>query len=468
MKRIKNTIAALGLAAATYLGNTGKAYADQTAICDIDNSDVHETSLPSLRRGDILVHKNDNQSYSDAIRSRFRNRDLSDRAIERIIAEGLRNTQRNYHIDPCTSDYIILPRYTFNRPRQNQGNTGTNAGPNYGLTQEDRIRMIQTYDRIRLTEEGIRNVEQEINDLGNQITEVGQNLNNFRDEMADDNSEIMNRMSDRTREIVHVETTKTIRDQELRDRRQRAAERLRILNRERNNFLNIGYGWMNENVNGEPYAAGQALTAELYGSRDIFGNDWAAFVDGDGRMDFLQEYNAERNIKAVDLNVNAGIRRNLTKNLGIEGYLHFDNQAAVIWDNAGDVSVNQNSIGPGLGLRLDTKHIDAHAGLAYGFGTNDTSMTQTDDLTRLVLDAGVSVQVRPVEFNVNYRLRLTDLEAAGEDRSSTQNELGTSVLYRPNAVPGLGAGVQVRQTWRNSPANDDESTTVGGLLEYRF
>lgn len=468
MKSIKNAIAALGFVAASYLGNPGKAYADQTTVCDIDASEIQTTQLPNLRRGDILIHRQPNQSLYNTIRERFRSRNLGDRAIERIIAEGLRHTQRNYHLDPCKSDSLILPRYIFNRPRQNQNSTGSNQS-DYGLTNQDRERMQDSNNRIRLTEEGMRRVEDELNHLEDRVNQVGQDLNDFRNEMADDNSAIMNRLSDRTREIVHVETTRTIRDQEVRDRRQREAERQRELTRDRDNSLSAGYGWTSQRVDGTPYAAGQTLDAEVDGSVALDSDrQWSAFVNGLARLDFMQELNSERNLRTHDIDADLGLRRNINPWLGIEGYVHLDQNGAVIFDNAGDVDVSQYNMGPGIGLRLNTRNFDARLGLRYGFGQNETTMDNNDSLGRFGLDSSLSAEFGPLELRAGYTLDVTDLEAANVNRSNIDHEIRGELTYGPRAVPGLEAGIQVIETLRESDANDSENTTIGPVLRYEW
>ena len=463
MNKLKKAIVALGLAATTYMGSPSEVSADQTEVCQLSGP-TSTPYIPRLRRGDIFVQRGPDQTYAGAVRERFRNRELSNVAVERIVAEGLRNTQRNYHLDPCFNDALIIPAYTFNRPRTNNGNSG------YSLTQEDRTRINESYDRIRLTEEGMRRVEEEVRDLETQVNQVGQDLNEFRNEMADDNSAIMNKLSNRIVDRIEVNTTKTIRDRELRDRRQREAERLRNLERNRSNLVSLGYSWMGENVNGKPYAAGQTLNAELYGTRDIT-NQWAAFLQADGRLDFLQELDSERNIRAIDLNAEAGLRRDLTENLGLELYLSGKNLSAVVFDNAGDARISQYSLGPGMGLRLDTTNVDANLGVAVAAGSNDTTITDSDLLTRLILNAGVSFQPNinrlPIELNARYRLESTNLDN-NEDRSSLQHEITAEALYRPNILPGLALGVHVEESLRDSEANSDEATTVGGLVKYRF
>lgn len=449
---IKNTILA-GLAT-FYLANPGKAYADGPQ-CDPSSA---ESQAPPLRRGDMQIPIENGESRADAIRNRFRNRHLNDRMVQNIEAEALRHMRRNYGVDPCATNYIVVPGSIFNRPTKNNNTTSL-----YGLTQEDRNRITDTYNRVN-------DLNNRAGSLDERVSQVGEDLNNFRNEMADDNSEIINRIADRTRQVVHVDATRTIRDSELRDRRQRAAERLMQANRDRNNFVSAGYSWMGENIDGTPYAAGQTLNAELYGSRDI-ANKWAAFLQADGRLDFLQELNSERNIRSVDLNADAGVRRAINQWLGAEAYLHLDNLAAVIFDNAGDARVNQYSIGPGMGLRLNTANVDANLGVAVAMGGNDTTMADQDALTRIILNAGISYQPNisglPIELNARYRLENTNLDN-GENRSSLQHQITAEALYRTNLVPGLALGAHVEESLRDSEANSDEATTVGGLVKYRF
>ena len=466
MKRIKNAIAALGFVAASYLGNPGKAYADQTTVCDTHNaSEVQVSQLPNLRRGDILIQLQSNQTMPEAIRQRFRNRNLSDRQIERIVAEGLRNTQRNYHIDPCTSDYIVLPRYTFNRPRNNQNSTGSN----YGLSQEDRLRINQTSYRIRLTQEGVERVERDLQELEGRVNQIGEDLNEFRNEMADDSSELSNILRDRAREVVHVETTRTIRDSELRDRQKLAAQREYQRTRDRDNSVSAGYGWTSQRLNGTPYAAGQTLNVEVDGSVAADSDrQWSAFVNGLARLDFMQELNSERNLRTHDIDADLGVRRNINPWLGIEGYVHLDQNGAVIFDNAGDVDVSQYNIGPGIGARINTRNFDARLGLRYGFGQNETTMDNNDSLSRFGLDSSLSVEFDPLELRLGYTLDVTDLEAANVDRSSVDHEIRGELTYGPSAVPGLEAGLQVTETLRDSDANDSETTTIGPVLRYEW
>lgn len=468
---LKNTIAALGLAAATYIGSP-KAYADQQdagtadAAADAGCTDcqtpessdepigtqqqtiVYRSRRPyPVRRGDIVLELQGSEDNAAALRRRFTR--LSDIQIRNIEAEALRYEIRNNQ-EPC-DQYLLIPSYVFNRPRADQPQR-------YGLTPEDRQRLNEMNERLR--------------GLDERVGELGDDLGRMREEEAQDHTEIINRITDNTRDVIRVETTRTIRDSELRDRRQREAARLRDLTRPRHNFLSLGYGWSVEDINEKPYSAGQTLFSEFYGSRQL-NRLLSAFVQADGRLDFQREFDAERRLRSVNLNANAGLGLKINDWLRAETYLHANNLSAVIFDNAGDMSVDQYSLGPGFGLRVNTPHLDANLGISFNFGENDITMYDSTGLTNVVLDARVSYQPNitkvPAEFNLRYRLENTVMDdVMATDRSSVDHNIAAEALYRPNILPGLAAGVHVDATFRNAPANTSDSKTVGGVLRYDF
>ncbi len=465
MKLGKNLIAAMGLAAATYFGSPKETYAD-APYCDVPGYEAvtennnNRNRAPHLRSGDTLIQLQPNENNAQAIRRRFARRNLSDTMVRNIEAEALRNERRNYNLDPCDINYLIIPSFVFNRPRQ------ATPIPMYGLTPEDRNAINETRDRVN-------ELNGRITGLDERVGQLSDDLNQMRQEEANDHTELINKISNRTRDIVRSETDRAITDRELRERRQRAAESLRAFVRERNNFVSLGYGWMVEDINSRPYGAGHALFAAFSGARPISGNLVDVFARADARLVFEREFDSERNLRSFSLGANAGLRLMLkNKWLGVEGYMHFDDLSAVIFDNAGDVSVDQFSIGPGAGFAIDTRHLDANLGMSYNVGENDITMENTVKLGRLVLDARILYQpnpnIFPAEFYGRYRLLATDIDAEGVDRSSVQHDIVAEAFYRPNLVPGLAAGVHVEEIVQSSEANDSNSMTIGGILRYDF